>query len=277
MAAMLQMRSNRDAQRAIQLLHRSRMIARAYGNRRSHANHLANLGVAYASTSRPTLARLCFEEAGRVFETIDPPLAQKAREMASTILGSQDDAPEPLDFSDITQIAEAAVQGDEISLIRFRRFSQVINAQRDEVPEFAVVIDRVRQVIDGERDTLGLTRGLDAYTAVQLRLLLINVNHPGLADFLATFVPTLKAIIAGDTRARAVGNRMLSFIADNRRSGKDDLGIQTAVQMALDGQSDPARLVSGITDHMIQETVEMMLTLETPTFSHPDYSQGQAK
>jgi tetratricopeptide (TPR) repeat protein len=270
LASVLRFRAANDLRRSKDLYHRSRMIARRAGNRQSEAKHLMNLATIYMPTQHPTLGQLCADRAVALFDEIRSPLLPDAIRTRSTLMEVAEGEPEVLDYTDIVEHAEAAVQGDEIARFRLQRFADTVIQNRDKAPDLATLLERVTDIVSGQRDAALLTRNLDLLTSVQLRLLLINLGHPGLSDVLAAVIPLAKAILTSDATAIKAATAIVGSLEDQPTG--TEAALATLLRRALDGETDPATLVAEIPDPAVRETVEMMLSLETPEMHHPNYS-----
>lgn len=269
LGSMLHSRAIRDFTAAIQLYHRSRIFALRNGNVQSQANHLMNLSRAYLAIGANDLARLALTESIKLFNQIGSPLVSTAQIILEDIDERRIIPGDMLDMNEIFDFAEAAIEGDLISLERIKRFSALVHRNQEKMPDIAKIMDRVLLVIDGERDPSKLVDDLEDKNSYHLRLLLLNLEKPGVHFFLLPFIITVTKAIEGNEEEIENARELLKFLEVQDPLPGESYGLQFLVRNLIAGETDPSFLTSEIKNDFLRETLRVLISAGTPEFRLP--------
>lgn len=251
--------------KGVSLLHTSRLTSMNTGNVQSQANHTLNIANAYSALGYREIAQLCIEQAIELLDQMNSPSLGRAQELEERIHHGKPLAAEPLEYPELLQHAEAALRGDQISEIRLRNFIRVILDNEEKFPARSPTVRSIQLMLDGERDPETIINGLDDPESINIRLLILSLERPGMNDFLTGIIVTITLALTGDEARIRQLPHLISFLDTANPLPAERVGLIRMVRGVQVGDTDPQLLTSEIESPFLRDTLRIMIAAGPPT------------
>jgi tetratricopeptide (TPR) repeat protein len=247
---------------AVSNLYESHRIARFEGNRRSEATRLVMLGQAHAFLSKHKLANICLSEAVRIYEEVDSPKVEDARRTLAYINGGADLEVNPIPELDMFLLANDTCIGDPLARARLIPWLEKVQTLSEAPKDFVRLARNLSALIEGERDSAKLCRGLNQSDTVNMLVVLVNLATPGKGGFLTTMFTTISAIIQGEKGARDYARVLIEDLSIPPQSlDEDSEALANILKSVLAGERSPVLLPRQLKDPLTAKAMRVLLEL----------------